>query len=127
MTSMVAQLTEEREREREEGHVCRACWVEEVLQEGYQMRRRLEVKRRGAPMCLTRRCSTENGEGRRGLWAKWPACPCSWGSWVSRRHEESTRYGRGGSGWTAHAQGDTHALEEKEERDGSCALLSHDV
>ena len=21
-------------------------------------------------MCLTRRCSTENGEGRRGLWAK---------------------------------------------------------
>ena len=32
-----------------------------------------------------------------------------------------------GSGWTAHAQVDTYALEEKEERDGSRSMPCNDV
>ena len=65
--------------------------------------------------------------GKEGALGKRPACPCSWVSCGSRRHEVSTSCGRDGSGWTAHAQGGTHALEEKEERDGSMSMPCNDV
>ena len=81
----------------------------------------------GVLSLCARRCSTESLWGWRGLWAKWPACPCSWVSCGSRRHEVSTSCGRDGRGWTAHAQGGTHALEEKEERDGSMSMPCNDV
>ena len=65
--------------------------------------------------------------GVEGALGKSPACPCSWGSWGSGRHGESPRDGGRGSSWTAHAKMGVHALEEKEERDGSNAKVSNDV
>ena len=65
--------------------------------------------------------------GMEGALGKRPACPCSWGSRGSRRHgQESTSDGGGGVvGNPCHV--DVQALEEKEERDGSSAKVSHDV